>query len=113
LSDYVTTADVTWDEKELQPLIKQATINELRENSEMNHPNSNNDKASFQDREEPSHMGPVTGPHNPDLKASVPIEGGADTSTSEECTVTDEFDWETWLSVAMVRLGHFLASGTR
>ena len=113
LSDYVTTADVTWDEKELQPLIKQATINELRENSDMNHPNSNTDSASFQDREEPSHMGPVTGPHNPDLKASVPIKGGADISTSEECTVTDEFDWETWLSVAMVRLGHFLASGTR
>ena len=113
MSDYVTTADVTWDEKELQPLIKQATINELRENSEMNHPNSNTDIASFQDREEPSHMGPVTGPHNPDLKASVPIKGGADTSTSEECTVTDEFDWETCLSVVMVRLGHFLASGTR
>jgi hypothetical protein len=88
-------------------------INELRENSDMTNPNSNTDLASFQDREDPSHMGPVIGPQNPDLTASVPIEGGADTSTSEECTVTDEFDWETWLSVAMVRLGHFLASGTR
>jgi hypothetical protein len=58
----------------------------------MNHPNSNTDLASFQDSEDPSHMGPVIGPQNPDLTASVPIEGGADTSTSEECTVTYEFD---------------------
>ena len=88
-------------------------INELRENSDMTNPNSNSDLASSQDREDPSHMGPVIGPQNPDLTASLPIEGGADTSTSEERTVTDEIDWEQWLSLAIVRLGHFLASETR
>ena len=79
----------------------------------MNHPNSNTDLALFQDREDPSRIGPVIGPQIPDLTANVPIEGGANMSTSEECTVTDEIDWPQWLSVAMVRLGQFLASETR
>ena len=39
ISDYVTTGDVTWDEKQLKPLIEQATILESGEKTQIINPN--------------------------------------------------------------------------
>ena len=39
ISDYVTTGDVTWDEKQLKPLIEQAIILEPGEKPQINNPN--------------------------------------------------------------------------
>ena len=58
-SDYVTAGDVTWDEKALQPLIKQAIINEIGEIDDFSNPNTDNTVASTKGHKESPHTGPV------------------------------------------------------
>ena len=113
-SDYVSTGDVTWDEKQLAPLIKQALINEIGEKDIFSNPDKTNSLASSQDREASPHMGPVVEPPSPESMSNVSKEGGAGMSTGEGCSVNDDiFDWDGWLEVAMQRIGHFITSETR
>jgi hypothetical protein len=47
-------------------------------------------------------MGPVIEPHNPEMIASVPIEGGADILHTEGYRSETEIEWESGTKVAMI-----------
>ena len=100
MSDYVFTADVTWDERNLQPLIEAARILELGENPDF--PTT-----------------PTPGPSGEGEKVSTAVSAekqtlGSDVNTASVSTeVLPMTDFDTWSEIAMTRIGNFCLSVKR
>ena len=109
MSDYFTTGDVTWDEKQLKPLIEQATILESGEKPQINNPNHpSNSSQGEVGSEQPALDIPTHGKDERELK-----ERGAVQYSELDTLEDDPTEWDTWMEVAMSRIGHFIISEKR
>jgi hypothetical protein len=99
-SDYEFTADVTWDERNLQPLLEAARILEQGENPDF-------------------HTNPKPGPsgEGEDVSTAVSAErqtlGPNEDTASISTEVSAMTDFDTWSEIAMTRIGNFCLSVTR
>jgi hypothetical protein len=109
ISDYVTTGDVTWDEKQLKPLIEQATILESGEKPQIINPNQSS--ISSQGEVGSEQQASDTPAHEKDLRELK--EGGAVQYSELDTLEGDPTDWDSWMEVAMSRIGHFIISEKR
>jgi len=104
-SKYDFTGDVTWNEKELQPLIQQANILETGEgivNSSL--------PQSTQKTEETST--PLCSSDREQATSTNNEEGGAKIDHSGDANDQTQDDWDAWLDAALINLGNFLVSET-
>jgi hypothetical protein len=112
-SKYEYTKDVTWDEKNLQPLIRQAILLEEGEERAQERGSARSDATSS--TETPPQPDPVGTPSVSSQKlVATPVskEGGANALAGQRQSEDDE-NMEEWLVTAMERIGNFLASATR
>ena len=99
-SDYEFTADVTWDEQNLQPLLQAARTLEQGENPDFN-------------------TTPKPGPSGDGEKVSTAVSAERHTLGSNENTSslsTEDFtitDFDEWTETAMTRIGNFCISDKR
>ena len=110
ISDYVTTGDVTWDEKQLKPLIEQAIILEQGENS---HQSNNNEPISSSQGQMESGRQATEPSATAESIGESPVRDTVHCAESDAPVNDEPIDWEEWMERAMSRIGHFLASGTR
>jgi hypothetical protein len=104
-SKYDFTGDVTWNEKELQPLIQQANKLETGEgivNSSL--------PQSTQKTEETST--PLCSSDREQATSTNNEEGGAKIDHSGDANDQTQDDWDAWLDTALINLGNFLVSET-
>ena len=109
ISDYVTTGDVTWDEKQLKPLIEQATILESGGNPQISNPNQSSISSQGEVGSEQPALDTLA--HGKDLRELK--EGGAVQYSELDTLEDDPTEWDTWMEVAMSRIGHFIISEKR
>jgi hypothetical protein len=112
-SKYEYTKDVTWDEKNLQPLIRQAILLEEGEERAQERGSARSDATSS--TETPPQPDPVGTPSVSSQKSvATPVskEGGANALAGQRQS-EDEENMDQWLVTAMERIGNFLASATR
>jgi hypothetical protein len=99
-SDYEFTADGTWDEHNLQPLLQAARTLEQGENPDFN-------------------TTPKPGPSGEGEEVSTAVSAERHTLGSNENTasisteVSAMTDFDTWSEIAMTRIGNFCLSVTR